>query len=228
MRRIFQLFFFCTLLSSANLYGQNKAGYEWYLTESNGGLCSQSLLLFKDSSYCSESGCEASSHFSFGKWTQKKNIIKFIPVDPNKYKFISKVDSSKTNDKNLTVIIYDNQGNNITSRITVGQYVKNAGVYNMDLDSSQTKRTGLKRTNSTIVLKSLQRMSKQKIEINIDSSNVYKIYLNISEQWNFHLNSDWDGTFIFSLIKNKNKLISPIPDQIDSKGNFKPSEYIRQ
>ncbi len=228
MTRVFQIFFLFTFLSSVESYGQGKADYEWYLTESNGGLCNQSLLLFKDSSYCSESGCEASSHFSFGKWTQKKNTIKFIPVDPAKYKFISKVETSKTNDKKITVFIYDNRGNNITNRITVGQYVKNVGVYNMDLDSSQTKRTDLKRINGTIILKSLQRIFKQKIEINIDSSNIYKIYLNVSGQWNFHPNSEWNETSVFGLIKYKDKLISTRPDQIDEKGNLKPTEFIRQ
>ena len=228
MTRVIQTFFLLTILYSFKSNGQSKTNYEWYLTERNGGLCNKSTLLFSDSSYCSESGSEASSHFSFGKWTQKSNIIKFTPVDPSKYILISRVETSKTTDKNITVIIYDNQGNNITKAISVGQYVKNIGVYNMDLDTSQTKKTDLKRTNGIIVLKSLQKLFKQKIEVTIDSSNVYKIYLNISGQWNLHTNSDWDETSIFSLIKSKDRLISTRPDQIDDKGNLKPTEFIRQ
>jgi hypothetical protein len=228
MARIFHLFLICTLLTFTNLYGQSNVDYEWYLTESNGGLCNQSLLLFKDSSYCSESGCEASSYFSFGKWKQKNNVITLIPADPAKYNFIEKVESKTTNDNKLTVIVLDKAGNNITNKVLVGQYVEGKGMYPLSLDTSKAKRTDFKRNNSTIILTSLQRLFKQKIEIRTDSSNFYKIYLTIPEQWNFHENSVWESNGTFSLTKKNDRLFTIVPDHFDDKGNLVPSEYIRQ
>lgn len=228
MSRFFLFFtvFICSAVS--NCFGQAKTDYEWYLSQSRGGLCNESILLFKDSTYCSESGCEASSHFSFGKWEQKKNIIKLTPVNPATFNVILKVEAEKTNDKNLTVSIFDRDGNNITSRINIGQAVEGKGIYGLSLDSSETKRTDFKRNNSRIVLTRLQRVFKQKLEIKVDSSNSYKIYLNVSAYWNFHNNSDWANDGEFSLIRTKDKLTSVVPVRFDDKGNLVPEEYILQ
>lgn len=229
MKRIFTLTFLLTLICSSGLYSQNKLDYEWYLTGA-GRLCNRSLILYKDSSYCTEHGCEASSFFSFGKWTQKQNTLKFIPADPTTFKPISKVETSTTNDSLLTVEVYDKKGNNITWQVTVIQHLKDNHRISMALDSAEKKRTCLKEANSTIVLGSLQKILKQKIQINTGHATLVKIYLNIPEKWNFHLNSRWDNDlYPFTLIKSKNKLTSTNPDQYDSKsGRFIPSEYIKQ
>jgi hypothetical protein len=226
-RNLFALFL-VVILNCFSMYGQSKIPYDWYLSQSNGSLCSQSILLFADSTYCSESGCEASSHFSFGKWKMKKDTILFMPVVPSEYKVISSVKTSRTDDKRITVIIYDNQGVNITKRIKTTQFVKKVGFYSMDLDSSQTRRSDARRVNGSIVLNTLQRIFRQDIDMPTDSSNVYEIYLNISYQWNFHGNSDWLETGGLRLIRSKEKLVSVRPDQFDEKGLLKPSVFIKQ
>jgi hypothetical protein len=178
--------------------------------------------------YCTESGCEASSHFSYGKWTQKKNMIKLMPADPSATNFINKVERENTNSKEITVIVFDREGNNITDKVSIVQYVKNKGRYILDLDSSKTKRTDFIRGNSTIVLSSLRALFRQKFEINTDSSNLYKIYLTIPAGWNFHNNSDWDNSGTITLIKKTDRLVSTTADHFDDKGNLIPTEYIRQ
>jgi hypothetical protein len=220
--------FVLLFLSHATLFAQRKTTYNWYLSQSNGGLCNQSILLFADSSYCSESGCESSSHFSFGKWGMRKDTILFLPADLKEYKVIARVKTTKTSDKKITVILYDNEGVNITERIAATQYIKNLGFYAMDLDSSKTRRSDARRANGSIVLKALQRVFQQKIEIPIDSSSLYEVYLNFSNEWNFHGNSDWMDMSATRLLKRKAKLVSVRPDQIDDKGVLKPSEFIKQ
>ena len=226
--RHFQFALFLTSLIFTNLYGQRNVPYVWYLAESNGGLCNQSLLLFKDSTYCSERGCEASSHFAFGKWTQKNNLIKLIPADPTRYGLISKIERQKTNDNKLVVVILDKDGNNITNEVYVGQYVAGKGLYPLVIDSLKTSRTDLIRENSTLLLTSLQRLFKQKIEITRDSSNYFKIYLTISRYWNFSGNSDWDNDTEFSLIKKNDRLVTTKPTHFGDKGSPVPSEYVLQ
>jgi hypothetical protein len=220
--------FIAVLLNRFHSNSQTKTPYDWYHSQSNGGLCNQSILLFADSTYCSESGCESSSHFSFGKWRMKKDTILFMPADLKEYKVIARVKTAKTSDKKITVILYDNQGVNITERIAATQYIKNLGFYAMDLDSSKTRRSDARRANGSIVLKALQRVFQQKIEIPIDSSSLYEVYLNLSNEWNFHSNSDWMDMSATRLLKRKDKLVSVRPDQIDEKGVLKPSEFIKQ
>lgn len=215
------------LLAVTDLFGQTKNNYEWFLLEKNNGLCNHSLLLFDDSTYCSESGCEASSRFSFGKWGQKKNIITFTPANTSIFNFIQKVEREPANGKYVSVSLFDKKGNNITSKIVVGQYVEGKGMYSMELDSTYTKRIGLKHDNALLVLTTLQRFTKQKLAIDMDSSGVYKIYLNISGDWNFNKNSTWEGSQTFSLIRNDNYLISKEPDRIDD-SKLVYSKYIRQ
>jgi hypothetical protein len=81
MKRSNSVLFITIYLNLSLVYGQAKPTHDWYLSQSNGGLCNLSILLFADSTYCSESGCETSSHFSFGKWRMRKDTILFMPAD---------------------------------------------------------------------------------------------------------------------------------------------------
>lgn len=229
MKKKYALFLLTAFFGFQQLNAQNKAEPERYLAERGGGLCDQSLLLFNDSSYCTEWGCEASSYFSFGKWTQKKDIISFIPADPANYSFVTKIESEKTVDKKLTVVFFDKDEINITEKIKAGQYDQGKGFqYSLDLDSSKTKRTDYIRPNSLIRLVTIQQSFNKNIEIRRDSLNLFKIHLNISGQWNFHSNSTWGDTGTFSLIKKNDRLLSLHPDHLDDKGKLVPTEFIRQ
>jgi len=222
------LFFSLCVFNFSNAEGQTWREHEWFLSEGNGGLCNESLVLFKDSSYCTEWGCEASSHFSFGTWTRKKNIIDFVPADSHKYNFISRVAASSGSENRLSVSFFDRQGVNITKWISAGQQATNGKLYSLDLDSTQTKRQDLIRPGGIIVLTSFQRLFNRQLEINTDSSTVFNIYLNISAKWNFHSNSVWDAASPFSLIVKDDKLISTRPDTFGDDGKITPKEYKRQ
>ena len=224
MKTCFQLLSLILLLS-ASASGQTS---EWYLISNNGGLCSQSIVLFPDGTYNYESGCENSSHFSFGMWKQKKDTILFSQANNKEFTIIRNVVSAKHDDKNLTVKIFDNKGQNITSRILVGEYVNGKGLFSMGLDSTNTKRSGLRRGNGTIILASLQKLFKQRISIPTDSSNYYEITLNLGGDWIYHSNSDWENTGDFKLVKTKEGLMSPSPGIIDLTGIPKRQVYLRQ
>lgn len=172
--------FFPVLFAATNLFGQTS---EWYSIETNGGLCSQSIVLFNDGTYNYERGCEASSHFSFGKWTHKKDTIWFNETDKKIFRVIKNYSSKKVDNKNLSVKIFDINGQNITDKLSVGQFVNGKGTYNLDLDSRKTLRMDFKRDSGIIVIKSLQKLLEQRIEIQTDNSNYYEITLNISKDW---------------------------------------------
>jgi hypothetical protein len=213
------------LFTATHSFGQTS---EWYSIEANGGLCSQSIVLFTDGTYNCERGCEASSHFSFGSWTQKKDTILFKEANSKKFKVIKDYTSKKTDNKNLSVKIFDNKGQNITDRISVGQYVKGKGTYNLDLDSTKTTRFDFKRDSGIIIIKSLQNLLGQRIEIQTDDSNYYEITLNVSKDWIYHSNSDWGGNGDFKLLKTKQGLSSLRPDSVDEKGNFIKTVFKQQ
>ena len=79
---------------------------DWY-TYSDGGFCSTSILLLNDGTYKYESGCEASSHVSFGTWIQNKDTIEFKQIDTKEFKVLNILPSTTTNSKILSVKIYD-------------------------------------------------------------------------------------------------------------------------
>ena len=178
-------------------------------------------MLFSDSTYCSESGCEQTSHFSFGRWTQAKNIITFIPVKRDSFNVIRRVERTKASDQNLTVTLFDKYGENISQLIVIGLYIQGKGMFGFDLDSTGTKRIILRRENGTIVLSTLSRIFRKKLWVETDSVNNYKIYLNISGQWNFHKDSNWENDNTFSVKKNGDKLVT-------GNGDLTSREYIRQ
>lgn len=225
MNKKYLLFLIATLcLTSAN--AQTAKDYKVYINWDRGGLCNSTFILFNDSTYCNESGCEASSRFSFGKWQQVKDNIQFIPSDPSIYNFISKVEKSKSDVDSIKFIICDRNGNNISDRVTLGLYVKDVGVFDMKHNEVALEWAGIKRENSSIQLLSFMYLFKQTIEIPVsDSVNVYKVYLNFND-WNFQKQSTWTKMSGFSLLKKKGKLVSPQPDTIGKDGDPVPSEYV--
>ncbi len=221
----FVKFLLAIFLTATNSFGQTS---EWYLNQLNGGLCSQSIVLFDNGTYNCERGCEATSHFSFGNWAQKKDTIFFSETNHKKFKVIKGYNSKRVDSKNIAIKIFDIKGQNITDRISVGQYIRGKGTYNLDLDSTKTTRFDFKRDSAIIIIKSLQKLLEQRIEIQTDSSNYYEITLNISKDWIYHSNSDWGGNGDFKLLKTKQALTSLRPDSINDDGKLVKMIFIRQ
>ncbi|MBN9295704.1 MAG: hypothetical protein J0I41_01780 [Filimonas sp.] len=215
-----------SISSLISAIAQAKKGYKVYVNWGKEGLCNSTIVLFSDSTYCNESGCEASSRFSFGKWRQVKNNIQFTPSNPRTYNFISKVEKNRSDVDSIKVVICDRDGNNISDKVTLGLYVKDVGLFAMRWKEAEQEWSGIKRSNSVIQLLSFMYLFKQTIEIPMsDSANVYKVYLNFSH-WNFRNQSTWSNVNVFSLVKKKSKLVSPYPDVINKRGNLIPREYV--
>lgn len=202
---------------SATVNGQTS---ELYINNSNGGLCSSSIKLFQDGKYNYESGCEASSNVSFGTWLQKKDTIKFTPIDTKDFKVLKIVPSTIEDSKLLSVIIFDQTGKNITEKIVVKQYVQRKGYFNLDLDSTKTKRTDFFRDSGIIIIPSLERLNNGPLGVQVDSFTNFEITLNVPNDLIYNISPNWIKMKSFELLKTKDALLSI--ETYPSDGNAKP------
>jgi len=209
------------------LFCQTKSEYERYIAVNNGGVCAASLYVYKDKTYCLERDCEGDSHLSIGHWEQIKDTIKFRPLNNKSFQPIQNIAMSKTSNKYIEVIVLDRNGINVTDKISVGQLVKGKGIYMMKSDSLKKIRTDFKRDSSKIVLKSLEKIFQQKLEVTSDTANSFIISLNISCDCFWSTHSDWGGYGDFTLVKAENKLIAVQANHLDF-GNAIGTEYIKE
>ncbi|MES2543731.1 MAG: hypothetical protein V4548_02515 [Bacteroidota bacterium] len=184
--------------------------------------------MFKDGTFYNETGCCTTSYFSFGNWTQEKNIIQLKPVDLNKFKVIKKVVKGHIDSEKLTVKIFDNKGQNITDKIDVMYYFENTmsiRAYDLVLDGTMTKSISPKDSNGTLILRTLQPLFKQKIQIQTDKSNYYEIWLNISGDWFYNSVSEWSKRSAITLTKTSEGL-STTNTYTDKNGVLKKKIYL--
>lgn len=208
-------------LSALCIFGKLSAqNYQVYRNETAGGLCSKSIALFADGSYNWESGCEQSSHFSFGYWTQKGDTVFFKEANRKKIRIVKSYSSKKEPGTKLLVKIFDNRGRNLADKVSLEHYVIGKGTYTLSKDSSGSAFVDFKRDNGVIIIQSLQQLFKQQIQIPTDSSNYFEITLNVSADWLFRENSVWVNSGNFALLKTKEGLTSLKADQIDKSGNI--------
>lgn len=205
------------LTYSATVFGQTS---ELYINSSNGGLCSSSIKLFSDGKYNYESGCEASSNVSFGTWFQKKDTIKFTPVDTKDFKVLKIIPSTRENSKYLSVTVFDQTGKNITEKIILKQYVQRKGYFNFTLDSTKTKRTDFFRDSGIIIISSLERLNNGTLGVQVDSFTDFEIILNIPNDLIYNISPNWIEMTSFELLKTKDSLLSV--ETYPSDGNAKP------
>jgi hypothetical protein len=200
-----------------------------YYRQTNGGLCDATILLFPDSIYNIESGCEASSRFNFGRWAQKKDTIIFQPVDPRNYKVVKSVHSKQTGDSLIMVVIRDREGNNITAEMKPRQYVKGKGFYSFTPDSGNSYATDYKRDSGVIRLLALERLFKKPIAIPVTAAaNYYEITVDISPAWIIQKASEWEPLQNFKMLKKKDNLVSLKPDTVDEDWNLVHTVYLLQ
>ncbi|MEO5943477.1 MAG: hypothetical protein ABIP30_08665 [Ferruginibacter sp.] len=192
---------------------------EWY-TYSYGGFCSTSIFLISDGTYKYESGCEASSHVSFGTWIQKKDTIKFKQIDTRDFKVLNISPSTTTNSEILSVKIFDQNKRNITEKIKVKQYVQGKGTYTMGLDSSGTIRTDFLRDSGIIIIQSLEKLMNGALDIKVDSFTNFEITLNVPNSLIYSIGSNFTNVGDFELLKTKDALLSV--ETYTADGNAKP------
>lgn len=202
-RTLFCLFF---LLQSLVISAQQFTEYH----RSENHLCGESILLYPNGIYNYESHCERSSFFSMGYWKRNKDSIHFRQLDSS-FKIINKIVTANTGKKMITVRLFDLGGNNITAKYRAAQWVRGKGSYTMDLDSSRTFRTDIRRDSGFIILASIE--NKLGIKNNIPvvpDADTYDIYLNDLSilDWVYFKNSYWLARGDFSMLIDNDGLIT--------------------
>lgn len=184
---------------------------EVYETNNNNGLCSATIVLYADNNFYYEYGCEASSHLSFGKWVKKKDSIKLEPVNPRTFTVIKSVEATTIAGDSIWIIILDKKGNNMTAQVSTGLEIPGRGSYMFSLDSSGSKKFVYKRNGGKIVLRTLNKLFGQRLEIPVDTANHFVITLNLSSDWINSTHADWAETNTLFLINKGDRLINTRP-----------------
>lgn len=197
------------VVGGVELTAQEPKVYRCFCEQS--GLCSSSLVLYSDSSYVFEHGCEASSHLSFGSWRQNKDSIYFTQQQREKIQVIKSVQSSVIPSDSIWVMLLDKDGINISEKISVGLDVKNRGSYLMSPDSSGSKLFVYKR-KGYLTLRTLNKLLNQRITIPIDSANNFIITLNLSSNWIWSKHADWSATGNFTVLQKGKSLLALSPN----------------
>lgn len=196
--------FLITVISSP-LFAQQH-----FRATSNGGLCSYALSLYDDGYFSMENGCESSSHLTLGRWKAKKDTIRLEPLDNSHFKVIRSITSKQLPGDTITLVILDNKGVNITSKISAGLVTGN-GTYFFEKDSSGMKKFVHKRPGGMISLKTLNRIFNQRFELDGNAANYYEVELNFPGEWIYNQRGDWSGIGPFLLLKKKDKLAATGP-----------------
>lgn len=181
---------------------------EVYRSETNGGLCTATIILYSNNNYTYETDCETSSHFSFGKWMKKKDTIKFEPVNPKTFSVIQSVEANKIAGDSIWLTILDKDGANMTSKISAGLEVNGMGSYLFSSDNSGLKKFVYKRKGGKIMFRTLNKLFGQKLELPTDAANNFIVTLTISSEWITSTHADWNASGTISLIKKKDMLIN--------------------
>lgn len=203
--------FLCAVLScflSGTLYSQAP---EIYTATTSSSSCPGTITLHPNATYIFESGCEASSQISFGKWTSKKDSVKLEPVDPKTYPVIKNVSANKVPGDSIWVTILDKDGVNMTNKISTGLELSGKGSYMFTTDNIGTKKFVYKRPGGKIVLRTLNKLFNQHFEFTTDTANNFIITLNIPEDWIRNTHAGWGGFGVFALFRRKEGLVSASP-----------------
>ena len=186
-----------------------------YRQVSNGGLCSKSITLFSDSTFNIESGCEASSHISFGKWKQKRNLLSFSPVDRKVFSFIDTVKTFGGLSNHISVTIIDNSGLNVSNRFNIAQVSADNKYYSIGYDSVRKCRADIRIPKSTLRIVSLERLFKKSFILDSNKSDSLVVHLTFSLKNISNMRADWSNEQTFVLEKKMDKLISMKADFVD-------------
>ena len=180
---------------------------ERYHLQSNGGLCTGTIVLYPNYTYLYEHGCEPSSFLSFGKWIQRKDTLKLQPVNPRTYQVIKDVAATTVPGDSIWLILLDRDGVNMSSKISTGLEVAGRGSYIFSNDSSGTKKFVYRRSGGKILFRTLNKLFGQRLELPTDSANHFIVTLNVASDWITSTHADWSNANPMLLVKKGNALI---------------------
>lgn len=188
--------------------------------------CPGTLLLQADGEYAFASGCETAPLLSFGTWTKKKDTIKLVPVNPVSYMIIKNMEATKIPGDSVWLTLLDKDGVNMTTAISAGLDVSGRGSYMMSNDGHGRKYV-YKREGGKLVLRTLGKLFRRRIEFATDTVNNFIITLNLSASWIRSTHADWGGSGPFSLLKKGEALYSLSKNRLEEKWmlqNDKPKD----
>ena len=198
------LFFFLFQCCSLALTAQMPEVYQLTSTGSN---CPVSLSLYGDGSFLYKEACESSPRVSFGKWTGKKDVIRFEPVNPQTYNVIANIETSHVSGDSIWLTILDKNGANLSQIVSAGLELSGRGSYLFSNDSSGTKKFVYRRAGGKIVLRTLNKLFGQRLEVNTDTANGFIITLNLLSEWLTSTHAEWALRTGFPLQKKGDKLL---------------------
>ena len=201
--KLFLAFFFlcCVFFSKA----QTK---ETYQTETGEGHCPATLLLYSNSVFVYQSGCESAPELSFGKWTKSKETIKLEPVSPQSYAVIKSVTANTVPGDSIWLAVVDKDGTNLTAKISVGLEITGRGSYLFGNDASGTKKFVFKRSGGKIVFRTLNKLFGQRLELPTDTANNFLVTLNLSSEWINSSHATWNSATPLLFLKKGETLQS--------------------
>lgn len=198
------LLLFCCYTSPAQMP-------EVYETKPSDGNCPVSVSLYPDGSFFYKDGCEASPRLSFGKWTREKDRLHFEPVNPLNYKVIENITASTVPGDSVWLTILDKDGANVSQKISAGLEISGRGSYMFSNNDSGTKKFVYRRNGGRIVLRTLNKLFGQRLELPTDTANNFVLLLNVKSEWLTSVHADWASRTGFSLLKKGDELVSSQP-----------------
>ena len=200
MKYLFCLFFQCCCLA---LLAQKEQVYR--LTSNS--TCPISISLNPDGTFLYKEGCETSPRLSFGKWTSRKDLIHFEPVNPQTYQVISNIEASHVSGDSIWLTVRDKNGINLSQIVSIGLEVSGRGSYLFNNDSSGTRKFVYRRPGGRIVLRTLNKLFGQRLEVDADTANSFIITLNLLSDWITSTHTEWALRADFSLVKKGDLLV---------------------
>jgi hypothetical protein len=200
--RISLLFVFCLPLLLAFDKKQKRSDLvgKLYILRSNGGLCGSSIYFLNDSFFFSESGCEASSYYNFGRWRQKKDTLFFnydstLFVSP-----IVRFQKVSANQDSIGVCVEDVK-TGILPTFVLAIRTRRRNLIPLNFDSShQQFRSSRLCAGDTVHLQTIENGYYKSFVLPVDSPGNYELTLNLPPNlgsWTLSRRERYSRTSIF-------------------------------
>lgn len=180
----------CLLAMMTAVHAQSSYKRYSYLN----GFCGGSMMLYADGRYIRESGCEASSRFTWGTFTRKKDTLHFTSQDIRKIPVIREVIATRVPGDSVSFTVLDKNGINVTGVIQAALWLPKIGVVypfsRFTTENAQVKKMK-KIEGSFLTLTTLNFMFGRNFDYPADSTNHFVIKLHIPEEQLFR--SRWNS-----------------------------------
>lgn len=172
---------------AARSYAQKP---EQYLLETNGGLCSFSILLYADGTYVYEHGCEGTSLMNYGHRSQQGDTVTLKSRNNKDIDVVDTVIASGASGDSVRVRVLDNAGVDITENMTLHTKVPGKPSVPFD-DGYSVPKVTHKVKNGKVSLRTLTRLFGREFDYAPGNAALLTIKLKIPQGWVFSEFSEW-------------------------------------